>query len=91
MEAEHFISSVSFSDIDSLERIFETLSEAGDTVFTLKQRALNLIADLDMENFYNDMDELSTYIRWSYTFFESYKFWAFFICTFKLAIYFCHS
>jgi hypothetical protein len=31
--------------------------------FTLKQRALNLIADIDMSNFYNDMDELSTYLN----------------------------
>jgi hypothetical protein len=44
-ETEHFISleHQSFNDIDSLERIHERLSEAGDTVFTLKQRALNLI------------------------------------------------
>ena len=64
-ETEHFISleHQSFNDIDSLERIHERLSEAGDTVFTLKQRALNLIADIDMENFYNDMDELSTYLN----------------------------
>ena len=44
-EAEHFISSeqLSLNDIDSLERIHERLSEAEDTVFTLKQRAFNLI------------------------------------------------
>ena len=64
-EAEHFLSleQLSFNDIDSLKRIHERLSEAGDTVFTLKQRALDLIANIDMENFYNDMLELSSYLN----------------------------
>ena len=72
-EAEHYISSeqLSLNDIDSLERIHERLSEAEDTIFTLKQRAFNLINNIDMENFYNEMEELSSYLNRLKTFFQN--------------------
>ena len=72
-EAEHYISSeqLSLNDIDSLERIHERFSEAEDTVFTLKQRAFNLINNIDMENFYNEMEELSSYLNRLKTFFQN--------------------
>lgn len=54
-EAELFIISehLFFDNIDGIERIHERLSDAGYTVFTLKQRAFNLIYDFDIASFYN--------------------------------------
>ena len=71
-EAEHFISSeqLSFNDINSLERIHERHSEAEDTVSTLKQRAFNL-NNIGMDNFYNEMDELSSYLNRLKAFFQN--------------------
>lgn len=62
-EAEHFVTSfLSNEDIDSVERLHDRLAEAGDTVFTLKQRAFDLVPDVEMETFYNAMAELSAYL-----------------------------
>ena len=62
-EAEHFVTSfLSNEDIDSVERLHDRLAEAEDTVFTLKQRAFDLVPDVEMETFYNAMAELSAYL-----------------------------
>ena len=45
--------------------LHERLSEAGETVFDLRERASELISldrDLEMENFHRNMDELSTHL-----------------------------
>ena len=41
------------------------------TVLTLKQRAFNLINNIGMDNFYNEMDELSSYLNRLQAFFQN--------------------
>ena len=70
-EAEQYIYvfSSSAGDIDRIEMLHERFSEAGETVFILRERrgerASELISsdrDLEKANFHRNMDELSTAI-----------------------------
>lgn len=52
----------------------DRLSEAGDTVFILKERAAELISsdhDLEMEHFHRNMGELSTHLTRLRVYFEN--------------------
>ena len=54
----------SVGDIDTIDLLHERLSEAGETVFILKERAAELVcsdSDLEMANFHSNMNELSTH------------------------------
>ena len=78
-DAEHFISSsASNEDIDRVESFHERLAEAGETVFILKQRAAELVpatrssdSNLEMEDFLESMNELSSYLTRLTLFFEN--------------------
>lgn len=64
-EAEQYISIFPSIEIDEIEMLHERLSEAGETVFILKERAAELTSadrDLEMGNFYSNMDQLSLYL-----------------------------
>ena len=70
-EAEQYIYvfSSSAGDIDRIEMLHERLSEAGETVFILRERRgeraselINSDRDLEKANFHRNMDELSTAI-----------------------------
>ena len=64
-EAEQYISIFPSIEIDEIEMLHERLSEAGETVFILKERAAKLTSadrDLEMGNFYSNMDQLSLYL-----------------------------
>lgn len=57
-----------------IEMLHERLSEAGETVFILKERASELInsdRDLEMANFHSNMDELSTHLARLRIYFEN--------------------
>ena len=57
-----------------MEMLHERLSEAGETVFILRERASELISldrDLEMENFHRNMDELSTHLTRLRIYFEN--------------------
>ena len=74
-EAEQCIYAFSSAgDIDRIEMLHERLSEAGETVFILKERASELInsdRDLEMANFHSNMDELSTHLARLRIYFEN--------------------
>ena len=74
-EAEQYISAFpSIENIDGIEMLHERLSEAGETVFILKERAVELTSldrDLEMENFHSNMDELSLYLTRLRVYFEN--------------------
>ena len=55
----------SVGDIDRIDMLHERLSEAGETVFTLKERAAELVCwdrDFEMANFHSNIYELSTHL-----------------------------
>ena len=65
----------SAGDIDRIEMLQERLSEAGESVFILRERerASELISsgrDLEMANFHRNMDELSTHLTRLRAYFE---------------------
>ena len=74
-EAEQYISIFpSIENIDEIEMLHERLSEAGETVFILKERAAELTSadrDLEMGNFYSNMDQLSLYLTRLRVYFEN--------------------
>ena len=75
-EAEQciYVFSSSAGDIDRIEMLHERLSEAGETVFILRERASELISsdrDLEMANFHRNMDELSTHLTRLRAYFEN--------------------
>ena len=64
-EAEQYISIFPSIEIDEIEMLHERLSEAGETVFILKEKAAELTSEdreLEMGNFYSNMDQLSLYL-----------------------------
>ena len=78
-EAEQYIYVFSSAgDIDRIEMLDERLSEAGETVFILRERrgerASELISwdrDLEKANFHRNMDELSTHLTRLRVYFEN--------------------
>ena len=74
-EAEQYISIFpSIENIDEIEMLHERLSEARETVFILKERAAELTSadrDLEMGNFYSNMDQLSLYLTRLRVYFEN--------------------
>ena len=79
-EAEQYIYvfSSSAGDIDRIEMLYERFSEAGETVFILRERrgerASELISsdrDLEKANFQRNMDELSTHLTRLRVYFEN--------------------
>ena len=75
LEAEQCIYVFSSAgDIDRIEMLHGRLSEAGETIFILKERASELISsdsDLEMANFHSNMDELSTHLTRLRVYFEN--------------------
>ena len=64
----------SVGDIDRIDMLHERLSEAGETVFILKDRAAELVCsdrDLEMANFHSNMNELSTHLTRLRVYFEN--------------------
>ena len=74
-EAEQYISIFpSTENIDEIEMLHERLSEAGETVFILKDKSAQLTnadRDLEMGNFYSNMDQLSLYLTRIRVYFEN--------------------
>ena len=74
-EAEQYMSIFSsIENIDEIEMLHERLSEAGETVFILKEKAAELTSadrDLEMGNFYSNMDQLSLYLTRLRVYFEN--------------------
>ena len=75
VEAEQYISIFpSIENIDEIEMLHERLSEAGETVFILKEKAAELTSEdreLEMGNFYSNMDQLSLYLTRLRVYFEN--------------------
>ena len=70
-EAESCLSTLT-EDGERRERLHQRLSEAGETVFILKERAAEVGLDnLKMEHFFSDMEELSSYLTRLRVFFEN--------------------
>ena len=64
----------SVGDIDRIDMLHERLSEVGETVFTLNERAAELVCwdrDFEMANFHSNMYELSTHLTRLRVYFEN--------------------
>ena len=64
----------SVGEIDRIDMLHERLSEAGETVHILKERAAELVCldrDFEMANFHSNMNELSTHLTRLREYFEN--------------------